>query len=623
VANPQVIVDFIADTAKLVSGARAVAQSGTEAGNATKKIGWQSIAKFAAGAAALGAGAKFIKGAVDETEALAKGTMALTRTTGMDTRTASEWVSVLKTRNVAVTSFQRGMVTLSKQMEASTQGSKKSVSAFNELGVSMADIKAGNTQKVLMEVSDGLSKIENPAKRAALAQQLFSRAGLQLAPVLFKGSAAIQKQLDMAHKYGAEIGDTKGSEKLIANQRELALAMEGTRIKLGEALMPAIVSVTSAITSLVGVFQPLLTNATAVKVVLALLVTAFIAYKVAVIASTIASLGLNAAMLPEIAIVAAIVVGIAALIAIGILLYKHWGELAALAGTVWAAIQSAAAAAFNWLKSNWPLLVGILAGPFGLALALIITHWTAIKNAVTNAVTTIRNAITAGFAAVVTVVSNAMRALVAAILGAVGLAVGAATTVANGVKNVFAGAIGWLTSAGRNIVNGLASAMRGAVGLATSAAGAIESAVKRAFAGAGSWLYSAGRNIVMGLVSGIESAIGSAVGAVEHLASLAQKAFSLKNKIFSPSRVYADFGRQIVLGLAHGITRNAGLVTSAVGALGGTPTASGSSSGAPALHHGAIEVNVYIGDTELRNLVRTEIVTDNTRVARRLLAGTT
>ena len=30
---------------------------------------------------------------------------------------------------------------------------------------------------------------------------------------------------------------------------------------------------------------------------------------------------------------------------------------------------------FNWILNNWPLLLGILFGPFGLAVALILTHW--------------------------------------------------------------------------------------------------------------------------------------------------------------------------------------------------------------------------------------------------------
>jgi phage-related protein len=327
-------------------------------------------------------------------------------------------------------------------------------------------------------------------------------------------------------------------------------------------------------------------------------------------------------MLPEIAIIAGIVAGVAALIAIGVLLYKNWDTISAVAGKVWSAIQGAAESAFSWFKSNWPLLVGILAGPFGLALALIITHWTAIRNAIASALNAIRSAITTAFNAVVSIVTAAMNALVSAIRGAIGLAIAAANAIATGVRNVFSGAIGWLTAAGHAIVQGLSNALRGALGLATSAGRAIETGIKGVFSGASGWLYAAGRAIVQGLVNGIESMIGTAVGAVERLSSLAQKAFGLLNKLHSPSKVYEGYGRQIVQGLALGITRNAGLVANALGSLGGPVPGVGVAQPA-ALYAGggAVEVNVYIGEQELRGLVRTEIVDSNSGLARTLLAG--
>jgi SLT domain-containing protein len=44
------------------------------------------------------------------------------------------------------------------------------------------------------------------------------------------------------------------------------------------------------------------------------------------------------------------------------------------------AILSAAQAVWRWLKSNWPYLVGILGGPFGLAVAYITKHWGQVRD---------------------------------------------------------------------------------------------------------------------------------------------------------------------------------------------------------------------------------------------------
>lgn len=627
-ANPQIVVDFIAETGKLVAGMQGVAKSGQEAGTATKKIGWQSIAKFAAGATALAASAKFIKGATDETTALAKGTMALTRTTGMDTKTASEWVAVLKTRGIEVNQFQRGMVTLSKQMEGAAGGSKKSADAFKTLGVSMADVKAGDTQAVLMQVSDGLAKIENPAKRAALAQQLFSRAGLQLAPILFKGSAAIQEQLDMANKYGATLSEssTKGVGQMIADQRELAMAMEGTKVQLGQALLPVLLSVSQAFVSLTSVLQPILTNGTAVKVMLAALTVAFIAYKVAVIASTIASLGLEASMLPIIGIVAAIAVGIVALIAVGVLLYKHWDEIAALAGTVWAAIKSAASAVLAWFRANWPLLLGIIAGPFGLAVALVVTHWNAIKNAITSALATIRSAITTAFTAVLSFITSVLASIRGAIVAGWSAAVSATTAGVASIRAAVTAGFNAVVAAVRSAVSAMVSAIHAGVGAARSAAEAIVNAVKAVFGGARGALFAAGQAIIGGLADGIRAGAGAVIGAAQSVVDKVKSLISGAKGFLtgSPSRWAMGVGKSVTEGLAQGIGRNAtlvdralsGLVPSTLGA-----TTVGTAAAEPLIGSSPVTVRVYIGDTELRGMVRAEIATDNTRVARRLLAG--
>jgi hypothetical protein len=70
--------------------------------------------------------------------------------------------------------------------------------------------------------------------------------------------------------------------------------------------------------------------------------------------------------------VLAIVVAVAALIAIGVLLYKNWD-------TIWGGIKSIIKDVWDWIKHYWPLLFGILTGGIGLAVAEIIQHWKDIK----------------------------------------------------------------------------------------------------------------------------------------------------------------------------------------------------------------------------------------------------
>ena len=80
-----------------------------------------------------------------------------------------------------------------------------------------------------------------------------------------------------------------------------------------------------------------------------------------------------------------VVIGIAALIAALILAYDKVGwfrnavdDMGRVAKAAFDSVVNAATYAFNWLTQNWPLVLGILTGPFGLAVAEIATHWNTI-----------------------------------------------------------------------------------------------------------------------------------------------------------------------------------------------------------------------------------------------------
>lgn len=92
-----------------------------------------------------------------------------------------------------------------------------------------------------------------------------------------------------------------------------------------------------------------------------------------------------------------IVVGIAAVVAAIVLMITHWDKVKAVFTTVinwigdrleWAkgvviaaftAIGDAAMWVWNWIKANWPLLLGIITGPIGWAVTAIVKNWDAIK----------------------------------------------------------------------------------------------------------------------------------------------------------------------------------------------------------------------------------------------------
>lgn len=118
-----------------------------------------------------------------------------------------------------------------------------------------------------------------------------------------------------------------------------------------------------------------------------------------------------------------IVVAIAALVA-GIVYFFTQTETgraifsATMAGinTAWNTTRELFTAGFNWFRSNWQLLLGILTGPFGAAAMAIVKHKDTILTAV--------------------------------------------KAIPDQVKNFFSGAGTWLSSAGQSIINGLVNGIK-------------------------------------------------------------------------------------------------------------------------------------------------------------------
>lgn len=130
-------------------------------------------------------------------------------------------------------------------------------------------------------------------------------------------------------------------------------------------------------------------------------------------------------------------------------------------------------------------------------------------------------------------------------------------------------------------------------------------------------LATIGALIGPSMAGAIEKSIPAAVKAAIKLTDAVKDAIRKGLKIGSPSRWAEEQGKFVSQGLALGIARNANVANLALAGLTGGDITMAEGEAAP------VHVRVFIGDTELRGMVRTEIGSDNARVARRLLAGTT
>lgn len=327
-----------------------------------------SIAATGGAAFAASKAFDFLKGSVSTTEELTKASVKLSKITGADIATSAQFVQATKARGVSTKQLTTGFVTLSKQITQAQKGTGKAALAFDKLGVSQAAIAKGDTKTVLMQMSDGLSRIGNPAERAALAQQMLGRSGKDLIGLLSGGSAELQKQLGLYKGSSAEIAANKDSVmNLAANQRKLKAATDNLRVSLGVALMPVLEAVTAVLVKFSNL-SPGMKKAIMTLIGIGAAVIAINKVKQAFIALRIVML-----TNPFTALATAVLV-------IGVLIYKNWGKIRAFLGRTWGAIKGAVRSLANtivswakrgflgpvgWIIANWNRVVGFMRGLVG------------------------------------------------------------------------------------------------------------------------------------------------------------------------------------------------------------------------------------------------------------------
>jgi hypothetical protein len=156
--------------------------------------------------------------------------------------------------DVAPEAFAAAMDRFNKGLGEMRAGSGPFISFLGKVGPGLlTQVKASkSTEEALSLVTDAFAKIEDPARRAALASALFGKSGLQMGQFLGQGSAEIQKQqLRFMALAGSQEELVRNSGELDNALRETGVALLGVRNVAAGALMPAITSLAMAVTGFI------------------------------------------------------------------------------------------------------------------------------------------------------------------------------------------------------------------------------------------------------------------------------------------------------------------------------------------------------------------------------------
>lgn len=103
--------------------------------------------------------------------------------------------------------LEAALIKLNDQMGNAARGNDEAIRSFERLGVRLLDNQGRMRSQadVMADLATAISRIEDPAQRAAAANDVFGRAGARLLPILEEGGAALQDMEARARSLGAVV----------------------------------------------------------------------------------------------------------------------------------------------------------------------------------------------------------------------------------------------------------------------------------------------------------------------------------------------------------------------------------------------------------------------------------
>ena len=414
----QIVIDIVAETKKLTQG---IDETNKQLGGMDKNI--KAAVKSAtalASAFVLKQGITFLKQGIDEAKDAAAAMRAATTTFGAGsaalqkiTADAEKFGKQLAVDNDDIIKLATSLgsrlpkdlqassaelVKTFKDVEAFTGGAVAAEAASGKLAKAFADggLKAGELNKIFPGLNQSIYEQAEALSKAGKNQEavnlLLSEGANVYQDAAAKNATATQK-FEVAL---ANFKETLGAKVLPV--LEEALGFLTKLLEIFDKQPKALQNIELGLLAIVGIGGPLLSFIANIKTALTTLGLFTAATEGATVATNLMSLAMKA--IPILAVIALIA-----------LLIANWDDVSAAAKKVWEAvnkwwgniyddIKDFAGKAIAWLKENWPLILGVLTGPFGLFAAWIITHkedvvkkfselWETVKTTVTEKIASI------------------------------------------------------------------------------------------------------------------------------------------------------------------------------------------------------------------------------------------
>jgi len=240
-------VELFADDKKLVRGLRRAQKRIKAFGQSIRNLGLKMAGLGTAMLAPLLGAAKAFSFMGDQVAKMAK-------RTGLSVEALSELKFVASQTGTSIEALETGFRRMQRSIYDAGRGLSTQTDALADLGLKYKDLKGLAPEKQFKLLAEAVSRVEDPTRKAALAQALFGRAGTQLLPMMAKGAAGIEALQKKARRLGLTMSseDAKAAEDFTDSLDALWKVVKMGVFRVGAALAPGLKQLAETITSVAG-----------------------------------------------------------------------------------------------------------------------------------------------------------------------------------------------------------------------------------------------------------------------------------------------------------------------------------------------------------------------------------
>ena len=196
----QAFVELFADDSKLVRGLKAAEKRLKAFGAGVQSIGTKL---FGLGAAAVAP----LLGAANVFNEFGSQLDDMSQRTGISAEALSALGYAAKLSGTDLETLEGGVRKMQRFLVEAAQGSKSAESTLSRLGLRLSDLGRLTPDQQFELLSDRISKIKDPAIRAATAMEIFGKTGTALLPMMQDGAKGIEEFKQQARALGLVISN--------------------------------------------------------------------------------------------------------------------------------------------------------------------------------------------------------------------------------------------------------------------------------------------------------------------------------------------------------------------------------------------------------------------------------